>query len=132
MITAPDYIQFYPTLRCNQSCEFCFNRSMPFMPDMSLDNFMVMLDKITSLSIRTLDILGGEPTLHPQIARFVQEAVQRGLRVNISSNGSNTAVLQDLMGTGGNVTIGVSINDREALERLAGFVQNNGVVVKSV
>jgi radical SAM protein with 4Fe4S-binding SPASM domain len=105
---------------------------MPFMPDMSLDDFVVMLDRITGLSIRTLDILGGEPTLHPQIARFVQEAVQRGLRVNISSNGSNTAALENLMGKGRDVTIGVSINDREALERLGGFVQNNGVVVKSV
>jgi len=132
MRNGPDYIQFYPTLRCNQSCEFCFNQSMPFMPDMSLDDFTLMLDRITGLSVKTLDIMGGEPTLHPHIVTFVQEAVQRGLTVNISSNGTNTGVLEHLLGIGGSISIGISINDREVLERLAGFVQKNEVVVKSV
>ncbi|MCK9418796.1 MAG: radical SAM protein [Nitrospirae bacterium] len=132
MRTAPDYIQFYPTLRCNQSCEFCFNRSLSFLPDMALDDFIVMLDRITGLSIRTLDIMGGEPTLHPHIVGFVQEAVQRGLNVNISSNGSNTTALEDLLDAGNNVSIGISINDRASLVRLAGFIQKNKVVVKSV
>jgi radical SAM protein with 4Fe4S-binding SPASM domain len=132
MRIGPDYIQFYPTLRCNQSCEFCFNRSMPFMPDMSRDDFIVMLDRITGLSVRTLDIMGGEPTMHPHIEGFVQEAAQRGLNVNISSNGSNTTALEDLLAAGNNVSIGISVNDRASLDRLAGFIQKHGVVVKSI
>ncbi len=102
------------------------------MPDMSLDDFIVMLDRIIGLSVKTLDIMGGEPTLHPHIVTFVQEALQRGLSVNISSNGTNTTVLDNLLRTGNNVTIGISINDRESLDRLAGFVKKNEVVVKSV
>ncbi len=132
MRIGPDYIQFYPTLRCNQSCEFCFNRSMPFLPDMSFDDFKVMLEKLVTLRVRTLDIMGGEPTLHPQIIDIVREAVQCGLNVNISSNGTNTGVLEDLLDTGNNVTVGLSINDRESLDRLTGFIQKGRVVVKSV
>jgi radical SAM protein with 4Fe4S-binding SPASM domain len=132
MKTAPDYIQFYPTLRCNQSCEFCFNRSMPFLPDMSSGDLSVMLEKIFVLRMRTLDIIGGEPTLHPHIAGFVRGAVQRGLNVNVSSNGTNIGVLEDLLDASNNVTIGISINDRETLDRLAGFIQKNRVVVKSI
>jgi len=132
MRIGPDYIQFYPTLRCNQSCEFCFNRSMPFLPDMSFDDFKVMLEKLVALRVRTLDIIGGEPTLHTQITDIVQQTVQRGLNVNISSNGTNISVLENLLGIGNTVTIGISINDRETLERVAGFVRKNEVVVKSV
>jgi radical SAM protein with 4Fe4S-binding SPASM domain len=132
MRSAPDYIQFYPTLRCNQSCEFCFNRSMPSLPDMSSDDFSVMLEKIVELRVRTLDIIGGEPTLHPHIVGFVRKAVQRGLNVNVSSNGTDIVVLEDLLDAGNNVAIGISINDRESLDRSAGFIQKNKVVVKSV
>ncbi len=132
MRTAPDYIQFYPTLRCNQACEFCFNRSMPFLPDMSFDDFKVMLEKLVALRVRTLDIIGGEPTLHPYIIDIVQSASQCGLGVNISSNGTNNAVLEELLNSCGNISIGISINDQETLERVAGFVQKNKVDVKSV
>ncbi len=132
MRSAPDYIQFYPTLRCNQSCEFCFNRSMPPMPDMSSDDFSVMLEKIIALPVSTLDIIGGEPSLHQDIVGFVRKAVQHGLNVNVSSNGTNIVVLEDLLDAGNNVTIGISINDRQSLDRSAGFIQKNKVVVKSI
>jgi len=132
MRSAPDYIQFYPTLRCNQSCEFCFNQSMPSMPDMPSDDLIVMLEKVIELRVRTLDIIGGEPTLHPHIVGFVRGAAQRGLNVNLSSNGTNIVVLEDLLDAGNNVSIGISINDRESLDRFAGFLQKNRLVVKSI
>jgi len=105
---------------------------MPFLPDMSFDDFKVMLEKLVALRVRTLDIIGGEPTLYSHIIDIVHSAVQRGLKVNISSNGTNSGALKDLLNLGNNVTVGISINDRESLDRLAGFIQNNGVVVKTV
>ncbi len=132
MRIGPDYIQFYPTLRCNQSCDFCFNRSMPSVPDMSLQDCLAMFDRLKVVGVRTIDIIGGEPTLHPHLIDIVHMASQRGLNVNISSNGTNEAVLEELLKSGSNISIGISINDRDALERLAGFVQKTGVVVKSV
>ena len=71
MRTGPDYIQFYPTLRCNRSCDFCFNRSMPLAEDMALSDFMKMLDVLGRTSVKTLDIIGGEPTMHADIVAFV-------------------------------------------------------------
>ncbi len=91
-----------------------------------------MFDRLNMVGVRTIDIIGGEPTLHPQIVPMVQGAVQRGLNVNLSTNGSNTVVLDNLPGTDDKVAVGISINDRETLDRLAGFVHKNKVVVKSV
>jgi radical SAM protein with 4Fe4S-binding SPASM domain len=132
MKNGPDYIQFYPTVRCNQSCDFCFNRSLPFVPDMSLQDCRALFDRLNVVGVRTIDIMGGEPTLHPHLIDIVYAASQRGLGVNISSNGTDTAVLEELLKSGSAISIGISINDRETFERLASFVQKNEVVVKSV
>jgi radical SAM protein with 4Fe4S-binding SPASM domain len=132
MRTGPDYIQFYPTLRCNKACDFCFNRSMPQAEDMALSAFMKMLDVLTRIPVKTLDIIGGEPTMHADIIGFVREATQRGLFVNISSNGSNLNVLDEIMHRGDTVSVGISVNDRETLEEVRGFIQKHKPVVKTV
>jgi radical SAM protein with 4Fe4S-binding SPASM domain len=132
MRTGPDYIQLYPTLRCNRSCGFCFNRSVPFVPDLSLDAFRAMLDVFNRAAVKTLDIMGGEPTLHAGIVQLVHEAMTAGLSVNISSNGSNLSVLEEILGMGKSVTVGISINDRKTLEQVRGFVQAHAPGVKSL
>ena len=132
MRQGPDYIQFYPTLRCNRSCDFCFNRFLPVAGDMSSVDFQSMLGVLTRVSVRTIDILGGEPTLHPDIVAFVHDALASGFLVNISSNGSNLNVLEEIAGMGPRVTIGISINDRETLKQTGAFIQARSVVVKSL
>lgn len=132
MRTGPDYIQFYPTLQCNQSCEFCFNRAMPSQPDMTLKDFQAMLAVLKQGAVRTIDIMGGEPTLHPEIVNFVRESLASGFYVNISSNGTNLNVLDEIMGMGNGVTVGISVNDKETLESTKGFIQTRKPVVKSI
>ena len=132
MRNGPDYIQFYPTLRCNRSCDFCFNRSLPEMQDMTYEAFRSMLDRLNALAVKTIDIIGGEPTMHPEIIRIVREACRQGFHVNVSSNGTDTAVLRELYGIGRDVTLGISINDRETLNQLRGFIQQYQPVVKTV
>ncbi len=132
MKKGPDYIQFYPTLRCNRSCGFCFNRFLPVVQDMTCEAFHAMLDMLKTLPVKTVDIIGGEPTMHPDLIRFVAEATRRDLHVNISSNGTNVDVLEEILKTGSNVAVGVSINDRKTFDKLRGFIQKNHPVVKTV
>lgn len=132
MKTGPDYIQFYPTLRCNRSCDFCFNRSMPRVADMSFAAFKAMLVVIKRAGVRTIDIIGGEPTMHPDILGFIQEAVGAGFSVNLSSNGSNLNVLEKIIGLGTHVTVGISVNDRETLGLVRGFMQQHKPVAKTI
>jgi radical SAM protein with 4Fe4S-binding SPASM domain len=130
--SGPDYIQFYPTFRCDRSCGFCFNRTMPPVPDMSLENFKRMLPVLKPLHVTTIDIIGGEPTMHPDIILMVRDAVQQGFCVNVSSNGADPVVLAELCGMGRNVTVGISINDRKTLGQLSDFIRSGGPVVKTV
>lgn len=132
MRTGPDYIQFYPTLRCNQACGFCFNRTMPARGDMQLRSFELMLEKLKEASVKTIDIIGGEPTLHGDIAAMVRQATALGFSVNVSSNGSDLDTLGKLMDLGPLVSAGISINEHETLARTAAFVQSRRPVVKTV
>jgi len=132
MRTAPDYIQFCPTLRCNRACDFCFNHHLSPLPDMPLQDFSTMIKNIAAFPIKTLDIIGGEPTIHPEIVHFVDKAVECGMRVNISSNGSNIDMLRELHSAEHKTIVGVSINDRESLQQLKNFVQECKPVLKTV
>ncbi|MDH4164688.1 MAG: SPASM domain-containing protein [Nitrospirota bacterium] len=132
MRPAPDYIQFYPTTRCNLSCGFCFNQQAPEMRDMSFEAFKALADRMKQLGIRTLDILGGEPTLHQDLMRMLGYGLEQGLAMNISSNGSDISFLSDIMVKYPRVAVGVSVNDRKNAERMNRFIRNTRPVVKTV
>ncbi|GAB4483446.1 MAG: SPASM domain-containing protein [Thermodesulfovibrionales bacterium] len=111
----PAFIQFYPTLRCNQRCSFCFNRGMPEQQDMAFDDAMRMLDLLCRSRVGTLDIMGGEPLLLDWIADFARQAAGRGLSVNISTNGSLPGMISAFRGIPADrLRIGVSIEGDEA------------------
>jgi len=99
---------------------------------MSLADFKVMLVALKERAVRTINIIGGEPTLHPDILSFVRESLLSGFFVNISSNGTNLKVLEEIMSLGSGVTAGISINDRGTFERARGFIRTYKPVVKSV
>ena len=132
MRAAPDYIQLYPTLRCDRSCEFCFNKAMPRVADMGLSDCLRMMDRLRDIGIRTIDIMGGEPTLFADLKAFIREAGQRRFRMNLSSNGSDPDLLAELSTMDHELTLGVSINDRETFEGLKAFILKHRPVVKSL
>lgn len=75
---------------CNMSCAFCFvDRTVPDYPAA-----MVLAD-IEALAARNTDHLvlsGGEPTLHPELPRFIARAKELGFRtIEMQSNGVKTA-----------------------------------------
>jgi len=91
MMNYPSYIQLYPTLRCNQSCGFCFNQGIlsSFLnKDMNLKDAYLLSNVLVKVGISEIDILGGEPMLVPWMKDFVVYATERGISLNISTNGS--------------------------------------------
>jgi radical SAM protein with 4Fe4S-binding SPASM domain len=101
-------------------------------PDMTFDMFMIMLAVLKERAVRTIDIIGGEPTLHSAIVPFVSESLRSGFCVNISSNGTDLNLIEELMGMGSRVTVGISVNDREMLDQTGSFIERHKPIVKSV
>jgi len=129
---APDYIQFYPTLRCDRSCGFCFNRPVPELEDMLFSAFRRMVDRVTAAGVQVLDIIGGEPTLHRELLHMIEHACGKGMKVNLSSNGRAPDLLAEIMRRFPRATVGVSVNDRRGLKDLEPFLRKHRPVVKTV
>jgi radical SAM protein with 4Fe4S-binding SPASM domain len=108
----PSYIQLYPTLRCNQSCSFCFNRNVKsnLYRDMNAEYAYMLSDMLKKIGIFEIDILGGEPMLIPWIKDFAEYATGSGIALNISTNGSLPDIVEQFKGIRTNyLNVGFSI-----------------------
>lgn len=132
---APAFVQFYPTLRCNLACDFCFNRGLSPRPDVDPLHFAGMLDSLEGVGVTTLDLLGGEPTLHPELDDLVAAIAARGMRGTLSTNGHGDLDLlerlEDRYG-GATLRVGVSLNEEQVPGRLSEYLARRRPMVKSV
>jgi radical SAM protein with 4Fe4S-binding SPASM domain len=121
----PSFIQFYPTLRCNQDCSFCFNRNLSSAAygDMNAADADVLGSVLMGNGIPEIDILGGEPMLLPWIRDFAERMTGSGTRVNMSTNGSLPDILARFTALeGGLFNLGFSIH---------GFSRTHDALTKS-
>ena len=94
-----------------------------------------MLDRAAGGRGRTLDLLGGEPTLHPRLEGLVAALAARGMRATLSTNGrGDLALLERLEERFGRETlrVGVSVNDDEVPAPLRDYIARRSPMVKSV
>lgn len=84
------YLFLYPTTACQLRCRHCYvgNDRLNAANTMSLELAAEIMDyfKITGGHDK-MYILGGEPTMHPQLPEIVTAARERDYQVTISSNG---------------------------------------------
>ena len=136
--SAPDFLQFYPTLRCNMNCSFCFNRNMEASlnasPDTTLAGFEKMIRAASNAGIGHIDFLGGEPTLHPDIESLIRVAQAAGMAVTLSSNGTRPEILERLSSvfSASCLRIGVSLNTDRIDGKLADYIRSFRPIVKTL
>ena len=90
---------------CNLKCPYCFAKEAVmdgFTPtNMTLEQVTTILDFVkTSLYGKKIAIIGGEPTLHPQvrqICQYVHENLPMGGSMSIFSNGTYIEKILDLL-----------------------------------
>ncbi|MEM6405165.1 MAG: arsenosugar biosynthesis radical SAM (seleno)protein ArsS [Pseudomonadota bacterium] len=72
---------------CNQQCQHCHVNAGPHRTEqMSRETLDEVLHFIRRANIRTLDLTGGAPELHPHFRDLVQAAVQQGVQVQDRCN----------------------------------------------
>ena len=130
----PSYIQFYPTLNCNYSCSFCFNRKLPALKDIDVNEFHNILLILKHFGIDHIDMLGGEPCLHPDLLRLIDLIDHNGLKTTISTNGTNIDLLTAISETYPKKTIriGVSLNSEKVSDDLHTFIVTFKPTLKSI
>jgi radical SAM protein with 4Fe4S-binding SPASM domain len=130
----PHYVQFYPTLQCNLSCSFCFNRGIGTVKDISITDCAKVVGCVSDIGVKKIDILGGEPTLHSDFLEIVNLIRKVNLKTTISSNGCNVHLLKRLSQTykRDQVRIGVSLNSNSVSGRLHEYITEQKPFLKSV
>ncbi|MDX2557255.1 radical SAM protein [Streptomyces stelliscabiei] len=77
------------TDRCQFTCPtLCYAKSGPTGShgDMTEDDWNRTIDEAVALGAEDIQLIGGEPTVHPAFARMVRRAVGAGLRMRVYSN----------------------------------------------
>ena len=95
MIEILERLGFYPrfcvwelTLACNLRCRHCGSfAGEPRGDELKLDECLRVADDLAQLGCEKVTLSGGEPTLHPHWHEVGRALSERGVRVNIISNG---------------------------------------------
>lgn len=73
---------------CNLNCRHCYADSSPrgTHGSMADADWLRVIDELNGMGVRDVQFIGGEPTLHPGLPRFVRYARRYDMRVEIFSN----------------------------------------------
>ncbi len=76
------------TRACNLACGHCYNGSGPHGQHggMEREDWLNVLDQAAVAGVRQVQLIGGEPTMHPDFADLVEHALGVGLLVEVFSN----------------------------------------------
>jgi len=122
-------------LRCNLSCDFCFNRGLSGTSDITLKDFERLVATIAGSGVSEIDILGGEPTLHSEFAGMMDTLYSHKMKTTISTNGcGNLHALEAVhkKSYGDLIKIGVSLNSAHVSEDLHEYLMKHRPMLKSV
>src|SRR4030043_620779 len=85
---------------CNFRCPYCHNHPLVFHPEqyatISLEDILSRLHSLKNW-IDGVCLTGGEPTLHADLPSLIQEIRRHGFLVKLDTNGSNPAMLENLI-----------------------------------
>ncbi|MFD3684454.1 radical SAM/SPASM domain-containing protein [Nocardiopsis sp. NPDC058631] len=86
--TAPGMIWLDLTRQCQLECAHCYNNSGPTggHGTMTRTDWMRTIDQAADTGVRHLQLIGGEPTLHPDALAIAAHALNSGMSAEVYSN----------------------------------------------
>jgi len=89
------------TFGCNFRCGFCHNPELVHSEKRDLNNQWTEEAVLNFLKERQgllegLVVTGGEPTLHQDLAKFLQQVKDLGFLIKLDTNGTNSQMISDL------------------------------------
>lgn len=101
--SAPYRMDLALTYRCNNNCSHCYNARPRNYPEMNIEKWKQVIDRVWDLRIPHIVFTGGEPTLFEALPELVAYAENKGLITGLNTNGRMLAdrdYLQTLINAG--------------------------------
>lgn len=105
---------------CNGKCEFCIAAGTPVKKSTDAQKFIDTANSMTKFS--NVDVLGGEPTLYPDLVEVLKGIRPYKKRIGIISNGSNLKIIKECIPYLDTVTL--SIHSFDYSKNSTGIVIN--------
>lgn len=84
----PVNIEISITGKCNANCPWCFYKGEKTRDSIDSDTLLGFLEEAEMLGVKAITWTGGgEPTMHPNFAEFVEKAFRLGLDQGLITNG---------------------------------------------
>ncbi|MCK5346104.1 MAG: radical SAM protein, partial [Candidatus Heimdallarchaeota archaeon] len=83
--TYPLNVTIQITNKCNLNCVHC-HRDVKNTHSLSFSQFNKIIEQLRQLNVFNVNISGGEPLLHPELARMIKTINDTGIRATVSSN----------------------------------------------
>ncbi|MBP7708353.1 radical SAM protein [Candidatus Pacearchaeota archaeon] len=81
-------LQIFTTNRCNLRCEGCFARKLLVNnANISMDEYRGAINKGVERGVKQINLLGGEPLIHPNIQEMIRLNREHQLKTTIYTNG---------------------------------------------
>ncbi|MCI7291847.1 radical SAM/SPASM domain-containing protein [Methanobrevibacter woesei] len=92
---APFQIVWNITKACNFKCIHCYeNAGKKADDELTTDEIIDGIDKLSRLGVASIAFSGGEPTVHPGIIDLIKYASEDGMYVSMATNGFKTAKIE--------------------------------------
>ena len=111
-------IRFYVTEQCNAKCNNCFNRNIRTKNIMSIDMFLTLCEYFSKIGVKSVKIMGGEPTTHPNFTKLMTIAQEHFERVGLFTNGINDKIMEYTPRQTDTITYNFKFSKKIHLEKL--------------
>lgn len=85
---------------CNQNCNFCFAKEVmkgKDLREMPMSNYLELIKKLKDEGIETVNLMGGEPTLHKNFLELIEVTLDLGLDIDLFTNGFFDQKVEDFL-----------------------------------
>jgi radical SAM protein with 4Fe4S-binding SPASM domain len=119
---APYRMDLAITYRCNNDCSHCYNDRPRDYPEISTEQWKLILDRLWDIGIPHIVFTGGEPTLRTDLPELIAYAERKGQITGLNTNARrlmDVSFLQKLIDAGlDHVQITVESHDAEIHDQM--------------
>ena len=123
-VRLPEAVALELTYQCNHRCDFCscpWEAGVSMEPELTVGEWIVVMDKLVSLGVDTVTFTGGEPLLKEGLVELVEHARTLGVNICLISNGR--AMTAEMLGFlhRNRVSLSMSVPGIETFELQTGY-----------